>query len=401
MSRQPIISRRLLLAALWLAGSSSVRAQVRRGSDQGIGGTGITRGNDHGIGGTGIVGVIQRFGSIYVNGERISYAPDVLVRIDGQAASTKRLQIGQVARVVAVRQANGTQTTSRIDVVSEVTGPVEAVRSGEITVLGQRVVAAAGGSWRRVGANVAVFGIRRTDGAIVASLVEPHAGTATRVTGLLERDRDGLRIGGLRVDGVDSALVGQRVRAEGTVAQGAMQVARARPDDFSDLTGANRLLIEAYVRRVDGRLQLGSGYIARDASRFAPSGDARVVVNAVYDRSFGLQVDSVQSISPSHGGSLQSPGAPPARTPGPGGGSPGMPGSPGHPGMPGSRSDVPTSLGPGPSTPGGGPLEPGGGGPLGPGGGGPFGPGGGGPFGPGGGGPGPGGFGGGGPGGRR
>ena len=39
--------------------------------DQGIGGTGISRGDDHGIGGTGIVGVIQRFGSIFVNGERI------------------------------------------------------------------------------------------------------------------------------------------------------------------------------------------------------------------------------------------------------------------------------------------------------------------------------------------
>ena len=73
MSRQPVISRRLLLAGLWLAGSASVRAQVQRGNDQGIGGTGISRGNDHGIGGTGIVGIIQRFGSIFVNGDRISY----------------------------------------------------------------------------------------------------------------------------------------------------------------------------------------------------------------------------------------------------------------------------------------------------------------------------------------
>jgi hypothetical protein len=37
MSRPPLISRRLLLASFWLAGTSSVRAQVRRGSDQGIG----------------------------------------------------------------------------------------------------------------------------------------------------------------------------------------------------------------------------------------------------------------------------------------------------------------------------------------------------------------------------
>ena len=66
----------------------------KRGNDQGIGGTGISRGDDHGIGGTGIVGVIQRFGSIFVNGERIGYAPDVPVRIDGEAASAKALRSG-------------------------------------------------------------------------------------------------------------------------------------------------------------------------------------------------------------------------------------------------------------------------------------------------------------------
>src|SRR6266567_550661 len=84
MSRPPLISRRLLLTGFWLAGTAIARAQVKRGTDQGIGGTGITRGDDHGIGGTGIVGVIQRFGSIYVNGERIAYASDVPVRIDGE-----------------------------------------------------------------------------------------------------------------------------------------------------------------------------------------------------------------------------------------------------------------------------------------------------------------------------
>jgi Domain of unknown function (DUF5666) len=110
---------------------------------------------------------------------RISYAPGVPVRIDGEASSAKRLQIGQVARVVAVRQANGTLATSRIDVVSEVTGPIGAVGRGEITVLGQKVAWAGGGNWRRVGSNVAVFGLRRTDGVIVASLVTPHHGRAS------------------------------------------------------------------------------------------------------------------------------------------------------------------------------------------------------------------------------
>jgi hypothetical protein len=374
MSRQPIISRRLLLAAFWLAGSSSVRAQVKRGDDHGIGGTGIGRGDDHGIGGTGIVGVIQRFGSIFVNGERISYAPGVPVRIDGEPSSTKALRIGHVARVVAQRQANGTLTTNRIEAVSEVIGPIETLKAGEMSVLGQKVLWSGHETWRRPGVYVAVSGLRRTDGAIVASLVEQRRDTATRVAGPLERSRDGLRIGGLRVLGVDAALVGQRVQAEGRVAQGAMQVAHARPDDFSDLAGASRLSIEAYVRRVGTNLQLGSGYVARDVSRFQPAaGEARVVVNAVLDSSRGLQVESVQSVSKFPGSSVQSPGVP-GRAPGsaPGTGVPGgVPGGGPAPG-PANGPGGPSGSGPDFGSPGGGPSGPGGAfGPGGPGGGGP------------------------------
>jgi hypothetical protein len=391
MSRQPIISRRLLLAAFWLAGSSSVRAQVKRGDDHGIGGTGITgRGDDHGIGGTGIVGVIQRFGSIFVNGDRIGYAPGVPVRIDGAPSSTKALRIGHVARVVAQRQANGTLTTNRIEAVSEVIGPIETVKPGEMSVLGQKVLWGGHESWRRPGVYVAVSGLRRTDGVIVASLVQQRRDTATRVAGPLERSRDGLRIGGLRILGVDAALVGQRVQAEGHVEEGVMQVAHARPDDFSDLAGASRLSIEAYVRRVGTNLQLGSGYVARDVSRFQPAaGEARVVVNAVLDSSRGLQVESVQSVNKFPGSSVQNPGAP-GRAPGsaPGsrvpGGAPGSSGVPGGGPAPGPANGPGGPSGPGPDfgSPGGGPSGPGGG----------FGPGG--MGGPGGGGMGPGGGGG-------
>lgn len=391
MKGPPLISRRVLLAGFWLAGTSLAGAQVRkRGSDQGIGGTGIT-GSDQGIGGTGIVGVIQRFGSIVVNGERVSYAADVPVRIDGEAANAKALQIGQLARVVAHREANGTLSTKRIEVVSEVSGPIEQAKSGELTVLGQKIAWSGGESWLKPGNSVAVFGLRRTDGVIVASLVQQRHDAAMRVAGPLDRDSAGtLRIGGLRLTGVDAALAGQRVQAEGHVANGVMQVARSRADDFSDLTGAKRLLIEAYVRKVGNDLRLGSGFVARDYSRFSPVGDSRVVLSATREAGLGLRVESVQSVGRFPGSSVRNPGSG-GGGPGRGGGGSG-PGGHGSPG--GGPSNAPMSHG-GPPAPDPGSTAPSGPSPGGlspPGGGGPFGPGGGGgPFGPGGGFGGPGG----------
>ena len=381
MSRPPLISRRLLLTGFWLAGTAIARAQVKRGTDQGIGGTGITRGDDHGIGGTGIVGVIQRFGSIYVNGERVTYASDVPVRIDGEAASPKALRIGQLARVVATRQADGTLVTRNIAIASEVSGPVESVKGNELTVLGQRIVAGGKDSKLRVGTQVAVYGLRRTDGVIVASLVEQRHDSAERVTGLVERGPDGLHIGGLKVNGVDPLLVGQRVQIEGSASQGAMQAARTRIDDFSDLVGASRLSIEAYVQRAGSSLQLGSGLVAHDSSRFGPAaGEARMVVNGVFDRSRGLQVDSAQVIGQGPGSPTQAPGGAgnPNRSPGgsilhpnhgsttPSASQPGPAGAPAPGASPGAN---PGSAPTGPS----GPSGPGGlgspGGPMGPGGG--------------------------------
>jgi hypothetical protein len=361
MTKWPVISRRLLLAGLWFVGSSAVRAQKASGDDHGIGGTGVARiGGDDGIGGTGIVGVIQRFGSIFVNGERIGYAPDVPVRINGEAASAKALRIGHVTRVLALRQANGSLITRGIEAVSEVIGPIETLRTGEMSVLGQKVIWAGHENWLRSGAYVAVFGLRRTDGVIVASLVEKRRDAATRVAGLLERDGNGTRIGGLRLAGANSALVGQRVQVDGSLAQGVLQVSRAKADDFSDLAGASRLLIEAYVRHVGGSLQLGSGYVARDTSRFQPANDTRAVVSAVFDASHGLRVESVQSVGKFPGASLeggrgpgQGPGSAPSGQPGPGGPS-GVPGGAG-PSGPGGASPS----GPGPNDIGG-PASPGG-----------------------------------------
>jgi len=362
-----LLSRRTLLTGLWLIGSSAAAvAQTRKGGDHGLGGTGIRGGDDQGLGGTGIVGVIQRFGSIVVNGERVSYAPDVPVRIDGEAASAQALQIGQVARVRAQRQANGTLTTRAIEIVSEVTGPIEQIKAGELTVLGQRIIWPGQENWRRTGAQVAVFGLRRTDGVVVASLIEPRHSSATRVTGVLERFHGDLQIGGLGISDVDPALVGRRIQAEGRVTQGVMHVTHARADNLSDLAGVRRLLIEGYVRRVGTDLQFGAGYVVRDSSLFQPAGgEARVVVDAIPDGSGGLRAESIHSVGHFPGSSLQGgngprgapgttapqgtqpngpagPGAPP------GSGGPNRPGGPSGQNPTGTAPESPFGGGPGP-----------------------------------------------------
>lgn len=381
------ISRRVLLSGLWLLGSAAAGwTQVRKkGNDQGLGGTGISGGQDQGLGGTGIVGVIQRFGSIVVNGERVSYAANVPVRIDGEPATAAALRIGQVARVRAERQANGTLTTRAIDISSEVAGPIQAVKPGEFTVLGQTVISTEQGPWRRVGAEVSVFGLRRTDGTVVASLVAARRAGAARVRGVLTRDASGgLRIGALPVTGADPALAGRRVQLEGRAVQGTLQVARAKADDLSDLAGVSRLLIEGYVRHAGDGLQIGAGYAIRDGSKLRPAdGEARVVIDAVPDSSGGLRVESIRAVGRYPGSSMQDPRGP-DRPPGAdgsrGGGSPGSggPGGAGHPG--GMPADAPGSAPPGgltsPGSPMPGPGDPGpGGGGFGGGGG----PGGGGP----------------------
>ncbi|HYS86267.1 MAG TPA: hypothetical protein VEN78_14890, partial [Bradyrhizobium sp.] len=167
---------------------------------------------------------------------------------------------------------------------------------------------------------------------------------------------------------VDAALVGQRVQAEGGVTLGVMQVSRIRRDNLSEFSGASRLSIEGYVRRVGSDLRFGSGYVAHDGGRFASSGNARVVVNAAFDSSRGLRVESIQSVNKFPGASMR--GMRPERThgatPEPSGGS----------NVPGGDPTLPDG---GLGVPGGGPPGLGGGGPPGLGGGGPPGLGGGGP----------------------
>nr|WP_246742350.1 DUF5666 domain-containing protein [Microvirga splendida] len=243
------------------------------------------------------MGRIRGFGSIIVNGQHVNYAPDVPVRIDGQPRTAADLKIGQVVRVVAENR-NGVLATRQIDVTSEVVGPVDTTGRTTLTVLGQTVSTQAlgtSGQWRR-GERVAVFGLRRPDGTIVASLIERRDGGPDRIAGQVTRARNGsLGIGRLKLAGVDPALAGTRAVLEGSYANGTLQVTRTARE--RDLLGANirRFSIEAYVERTRNGLRLGSGLevTGRPSSTLPVGSYAPAVVTVVTDQRGRLGIEGV------------------------------------------------------------------------------------------------------------
>ncbi|KAB1075533.1 DUF5666 domain-containing protein [Methylobacterium planeticum] len=314
--RPPAPSRRDLLrllaglggALLPRTGRAAPDAPIR---DQGIGGTGARPeggsrpegGNegplgegDRGIGGTGVIGTIRRFGSIIVNDLRIAYPADVAVRIDGAPARAGDLRIGQVVRVVA-REAGRGLATGRIEVTSEVVGPVEAVTRGGLTVLGQRIsTAGLKGRWS-AGDRVAVSGLRRPDGVVVASLIESRATGPAQVAGPVRRGPDGAAmIGGLRLEGMEAALVGSRALVTGEPAAGGLRVANATEAGALFVPGLRRVSIEAYIGRNGDRLALGSGIgVAGGASADVPRrGSVRAVLTTDVARDGRLTVEQLR-----------------------------------------------------------------------------------------------------------
>lgn len=298
-----LVLRLLAGAASFLPGAARPQDAPR---DQGIGGTGMKRTDeprggglgegDRGIGGTGVIGTIRRFGSIVVNDLRIAYPADVAVVIDGEPARSSDLRIGQVVHVVA-RPESGGLATRRIEVTSEVVGPVEAVAPGRITVLGQNVATAGlAGDWQP-GARVAVSGLRRPDGVIVASLIVPRETGPARVAGPVRRGSDGaLRIGDLRLAGADALQLGRRALVTGEAAGGVLRVTNAARTGLPFPPGLMRVSIEAYIGRAGTGLDLGSGYVAagRAGASVPRRGSVRAVLTAGLGPDGGLTVERLR-----------------------------------------------------------------------------------------------------------
>ena len=191
--------------------------------------------------------------------------------------------------------------TPEIAVRSEVVGLVESIDKDGFTVLGQYVVPEHDkvSTPRHIGDVVAVSGLRRPDGSVVASLVEPRPGAAPRLRGPLKMNENGdLTIGSLRIAGLEATLAGRRVslageRREGVFEPSAVVVEPAVP--FA--TDADRLSLEAYVAASSDGLSLGSGLMfsgAKSASVPPSSEPVRAVVTATVDPTGRWVVQSVR-----------------------------------------------------------------------------------------------------------
>ncbi|RBP03077.1 hypothetical protein DFR50_1461 [Roseiarcus fermentans] len=280
MSANSLFSRRqvLRLVALLAAGPALAGEKPKTLGDNGIGGTGFKPG-DNGIGGTGFIGTIRKFGSVWVNGERIAYPSGVLIRIDGEAAPASRMRIGEVARCVAEPK-DGHWTTNAIVITSEVVGTIARIDGRRLTILGQSVDLADAkmGRGLAVGDRVAVSGLRRPDQTIVASWVEKRASGPDQIAGLLGRDASGaFRIGDATLIGADPGAVGKRVLARGAIENGVFAVRTMTLDAVGALGPVTAVSVETFVAERDGTLVTAGGVPVEDAAGLRPANHPVVI----------------------------------------------------------------------------------------------------------------------------
>lgn len=312
-------------------------------TDNGVGGAGFAP-EDRGIGGTGFIGIIRKFGSVYVNGARIVYPADAEILVDGAPAQIADLRLGQSTRIVATPSGKDFETR-RIEVVSEAVGRVDRIAGRWVSVLGQNAYlpSASVAKKLKTGDRIAISGLRRPDQTIVATAVERRDGARDQIAGLLTRDGAGaLRIGGQTVVGVDPGLAGGRVRVVGA-REGEAFVARlAAPDGPAALGAVRKLSIETFVAHQQGAVVTASGLTVQNIGGELRRPQLVVMTGALAaDRQFiAEKVFSVGpggGFEPPHGGGGFPPGGgsggsfPPGGGPG-GGFSPG--GAP-HGGLPG------------------------------------------------------------------
>jgi hypothetical protein len=296
-----MMCRRLIVLVLWTwsaaLGTTAAQAATPCAEPGGIGGTGMqaqggTGGTgapaDSGLGGTGIsaqadlgmIGVITGFGSICVNGIEVHYGKATPVTVNGVAADTSALALGQTVAIRAVGSGSEARAHT-IAVVDAVIGPATVLnlKGEEIHVLGQRVqlspstVFGTGLSRQELGQTGAgqslrVSGLRLADGAIVATRVDRAPQGDALAYGPLSRDASGAhQMGGLHID-LGSALIPptvaniDSVMVSGKLRDGRLVAEHVRTDPRSEALAPGRFIVQGYVAELRGLSELHADKIS-------------------------------------------------------------------------------------------------------------------------------------------
>lgn len=289
---------------------------------------------DQGIGGTGVIGTIEGFGSILVNGLKVSYPASASVMFDGRAGRVEDLRIGHVVRLLAEASDEGLATLA-IGAMSEVVGPVDYAAPTRLVVMGQivRIDGCDQETCLEPGEWVSIHGLRQLDRSIVATRIDRVEPGRAHLAGPLRHDaRGSIVVGGLPVRGAPQDLVGGRVLLVGKLTEGALQVEQAVAESSLLQSLSSRLLIEAYVKRHGEALSLGSGLSFPAVSEVVErltSQEERALVALDLSSAHGYVAESLTPhMAPRHSGSGMGVGGPPG-APGPGDGMSPGPG-PGH-----------------------------------------------------------------------
>jgi hypothetical protein len=269
---------------------------VRGDEDGGVGGTGIgaEREPDGGVGGTGIriasdrisfFGRIEAFGSICINGSRVSLDESLRVEVDDQHTDREALAVGQVVALSALRLGNTVEARHAV-IHYALSGPITATPGGSrIEVMGRPVESAdaivydgvrgnaVSAADLRVGDYVRVSGLRTADGLLVASRldrVSPR--TFVSVTGRMQSSAAGHSVAGVRIAGHagDTSAVAESAFAVASgiwnPESGAIEQASLRPS-VDRIGEAGRLSLEGFVqaRLPDGGWRV-AGFEIREGS---------------------------------------------------------------------------------------------------------------------------------------
>ncbi|MBO9397965.1 hypothetical protein J7400_14855 [Shimia sp. R9_2] len=181
-----------------------------------------------GLTGTGIVGEIVKLGSIIVNTQRITFAPDMQVSSAAGPKPASALRPGQTV-AVAVQRDGDHWAADAITQVHPIVGPVSEVHPDALVVMGARILKDARAPEVAVGDWIAVSGFwnRETVIATAIEVVPPQAQASVQGSyASAPEDTPSWKLGAVTMNGPrpEHATEGQILRVYGTAQRDGLEV---------------------------------------------------------------------------------------------------------------------------------------------------------------------------------